>query len=245
MPVAPRVLAVTLARAGSKRVPEKNIRPLCGIPLIEYTISEALKSTLLTDYIVSTDSDLIASVATKAGAKVPFTRPSYLATDRATSVDALQHAVDFMESTESKKYDFIIELMATNPFKLVEDIDSCLEILKDSGADSVIAVHEVGDEHPARVKQIIGGRLRDFGAPESLESRRQDLLPRAYVRSGAIYALARNELMIQNRRYGSNFSLPYILSPEKSLNIDSETDWKLAEVLMRERQSCENSDLLH
>lgn len=237
-----RVLGVTLARAGSKRIPAKNIRPLCGVPLLSYTISQALRADELTDYVVSTDSEEVADVAREAGAEVPFLRPSDLSTDTASSVGALQHAVNFMEKRIGERYGFVVELMATNPFKTFEDIDTCVRNLKRSGADSVIAVHEVGDEHPARVKQIRDGLLIDFGASEPLESRRQDLVPRAYVRSGAIYALTRNELMVANRRYGSDFSLPYILPPEKAVNIDSELDWKLAEVLMHERQASRKVD---
>jgi len=224
---------VTLARGGSQGITGKNIRPLGGRPLIEYTIAEALKSELISRYVVSTDSPQIQSVSIGAGAEAPFLRPPELSTDEATSVSALQHAVNFVEKEEGKKYDYVVEVMATNPFKSAGDIDRCITALIDSGADSVVAVHRVQDNHPARIKRIEDGFLRDFCVPEVLESRRQDLIPHAYVRSGSIYALARDELMVQGRRYGSSNSLPYILEADRVINLDSEIDWLVAEAMMK------------
>lgn len=228
----PAVLGVTLARSGSKGVPGKNVRVLAGKPLIAYTIDEARKSKYLSQYIISTDSRDIQTLVTQLGADAPFLRPSGLATDTATSAAALVHAVEWMERHHGKRFDYVVEIMATNPMKTAEDIDSCLKKLVDSGADSVVAVNELGDGHPARVKKIIGGKLVDFCVPEPLESRRQDLTPKAYIRSGSIYAVRRDELMTHGRRYGSNNSLPYILPPERAINIDSEFDWILAETMI-------------
>ena len=92
----PRILGITLARGGSKRVPSKNIRELAGIPLIGHTIREARKSHVVTDYIISTDDQKIRDVAREFGASVPFLRPKSLSGDSATSVSALQHAVRWM-----------------------------------------------------------------------------------------------------------------------------------------------------
>ena len=91
-------------------------------------------------------------------------------------------------------YDFVVELMCTNPTKTVEDIDSCIDMLVKTNADSVIAVHKLEDHHPLRIKKIIDGRIVDFCLEEPLESRRQDLKPDAYIRSGSIYALKRDHL---------------------------------------------------
>ena len=187
----PKILGITLARGGSKSVPKKNIKPICGKPLIAYTISEALKSKYLTRYIISTDNEEIKEIALKFGAEVPFVRPKKLATDKASSADAIKHAVSFVEKEEGFKYDFIIELMCTNPLKTVKDIDSCISKLVQTGADSVIAVHKLEDHHPIRIKKIINDRIIDFCLPEKLDSRRQDLKPDAYIRSGSIYALKR------------------------------------------------------
>jgi CMP-N,N'-diacetyllegionaminic acid synthase len=226
------VLAVTLARGGSKGIPGKNIKPLNGKPLLAYTVLEALSSRLIDHYVVSTDSEEIASTARALGAQVPFLRPSGLASDTASSADALAHAVEESERLFGKKFDYVIELMVTNPFKTVEDIDSCIELLQSSGADSVVAVKRVEEHHPARLKKIEEGRIVNFCTQEVLESRRQDLKPEAYIRCGAIYALRRDELMLHKRRYGSENSLAYELAFKDSVNIDSEIDWIVAEHLM-------------
>jgi len=231
----PKILGITLARGGSKSIEKKNIKNLCGKPLIAYTISEALKSNLLTRYIVSTDDSEIKDVAEKNGAEVPFLRPADLATDKASSMVALNHAIDFVEKEEGIKYDYVVELMCTNPLKTVKDIDSCIDKLIQTGADSVIAVHKLEDHHPIRIKKIIGDRIIDFCLPEPLDSRRQDLKPDAYIRSGAIYALKRDELMIRNSRYGTKNSRPYILPPERAVNVDTEIDFLVAETLIKER----------
>ena len=97
------ILGITLARGGSKGIKNKNIVKINNKPLIQYTIDEALKSKLLTHYIISTDSKKIKEVSLKIGAKVPFIRPKKLSTDSSSSVAALQHAVNFMENLNCQK----------------------------------------------------------------------------------------------------------------------------------------------
>ena len=105
-------------------------------------------------------------------------------------------------------------------------------MLIESHADSAIAVHEVGDAHPARVKRLEEGLIRDFCVTEPIEARRQDLLPKAYIRSGSVYAVTREELMVHGRRYGSDNSRAYLLPESRALNIDSERDFMLAEAII-------------
>ncbi len=230
-----RILGLTLARGGSKSVLKKNIKPIAGLPLIAYTIREALKSRLLTRYIVSTDDEEIRDVALMHGADVPFLRPAEHSTDTATSVAALQHAVEWAEREERARYDYVIELMCTNPLKTEADIDSVIEKLIVTGADSVIAVHKLDDHHPIRIKKIVDDQIVDFCLPETPETRRQDLKPDAYIRSGSIYGLRRDHLMIDGRRYCAGVSRPYILPPERAVNIDSEIDYLVAERLLSTR----------
>ena len=230
-----RVLAITLARGGSKSVPKKNIREIKGIPLIAYTINEAKKSKFISRYIVSTDNEEIRQVAIKCGVDVPFLRPAEFSSDTASSVIALQHAVNWIENHDQIKYDFVIELMCTNPMKIALDIDACISRLITSKADSVIAVHKLDDHHPARIKKIIDDKIVDFCLPETPEMRRQDLKPDAYIRSGSIYALKRDHLMIEGKRFGSFNSRPYILPPERSINVDTEIDFLIAEQLLNNR----------
>lgn len=228
----PRILGLTLARGGSKSVPMKNIRPIMGIPLIAYTIAEALRSRFITRYLVSTDDERIRQVALEYGAEAPFLRPAELATDTANSVAALQHAVSWVEQEEGVQYDYIIELMCTNPLKTVDDIDAALQKLITTGADSVIAVHKLDDHHPIRIKKIVADKIEDFCLPETPETRRQDLKPDAYIRSGSIYSIRRDHLMVDGRRYGTENSRPHILAPERAVNVDTEIDFLVAEKLL-------------
>jgi len=230
-----KILGVTLARGGSKSIPRKNIKNIAGKPLIGHTVSEALKSRYLTRYIVSTDDEEIQKISINLGAEAPFIRPEVLSSDTASSVAALQHAVNWAEEQEGCAYDYIVELMCTNPLKTVEDIDSAISKILETDADSVIAVHLLEDHHPARIKKIINDKITDFCVEETPESRRQDLKPDAYIRSGSIYVLKRDHLMIDNRRYGSNNSRPYILPAEKAVNVDSEIDFLVAELMLESR----------
>jgi CMP-N-acetylneuraminic acid synthetase len=229
-----RILAITLARGGSKGIIKKNIKPICDLPLISFTISEALKSKYISRYIISTDDVEIQKIAIEHGAEAPFLRPKDLSSDNASSVSALQHAVNWSENDEGLQYDYIVELMCTNPLKNTADIDFSIEKLNQTNADSVIAVHKLEDHHPVRIKKIIGDKIVDF-VKEEPESRRQDLKPEAYIRSGSIYALKRNHLMKDGRRYGSENSRPYILPKERAINIDTEIDFTIAELMIRKK----------
>jgi CMP-N,N'-diacetyllegionaminic acid synthase len=230
----PKVLALTLARGGSKSIPRKNIHPINGVPLIAYTIGEAKLSQFITRYIISTDDEEIADVARRYGAEVPFIRPDHLSSDTASSMDAMQHGVAWAEAEEGIRYDYVVELMCTNPMKTVADIDGAIEKLITTGADSVVAVHKLDDHHPIRIKKIVADKIQDFCLPEKLETRRQDLKPDAYIRSGAIYTMRRDHLMVDGQRCGSDQSRPWILSPEKGVNLDTMMDFRMAEILLAE-----------
>ncbi len=229
-----KVLAITLARGGSKEVKNKNIRKINGKPLIWFTIKEALKSKLIDQYIVSTDNQAIKKISQKYGAEVPFLRPKKFSTDKASSVEALQHAVKYLETKENKKFDIIVELMCTNPLKNFQDIDNVIKKIIKTNSDTVIAVHNIQDHHPRRLKKIIKDKITDF-MEEKPESRRQDLKPLAYVRSGSIYAIQRDFLMKKNRRYGSRNSRPYILPISRVINIDTELDFLTAELIIKKK----------
>ncbi len=230
-----KILGVTLARGGSKGIVNKNIIKLNGLPLIGYTIRESLKSHLIDDYIVSTDSPKISKISKKLGAQVPFLRPYKLSSSTATSASALQHAVKFMEDKNDCKYDFIVETMCTNPLKTYIDIDNCIKKIKKINCNAVIAVNQLFDHHPSRIKKIVNNRLVNFCIKEKKESRRQDLKPKAYIRSGSIYVMTRSYLMKQNRRHGNVGNVPYILPPERAINIDTKIDMLVAEHMIKSK----------
>ena len=228
-----KVLAITLARGGSKGIKKKNLIKIAGQPLIDYTINEANKSIFIDRYIISTDDMEIKNHCLNKNVDVPFLRPAHLASDSASSTDALQHAVNFCEKDDGE-YDIIVELMCTNPFKTSKDIDNTIEMLISNNADSVIGVSKVEEYHPARIKKIIDGKIVDFCVSEET-GRRQDLRPYAFIRNGSIYTLKRSYLMFDNKRFGGDKSYAYLMPHEKSINIDSKYDLIVANSLLLEK----------
>jgi len=228
----PRILGIILARGGSKSVKKKNIRLINGVPLIAYTIAEALRSQWVTRVIVSSDDYEIRQTAVEYGAEAPFIRPAELATDTATALSADQHALAWAEKEEGQNYDYVVELMCTNPMKTSLDIDSALEKLVTTGADSVIGVTKLEDHHPIRIKKIEDDHIVDFCLPEIPETHRQQLKPDAYIRNGAIYSVKR-DLLKNGSRYGTENSRPHIMPAERSVNIDTEMEVLVAEFLLK------------
>ncbi len=217
------VMGITLARGGSKRVPQKNVIDVNGKPLIQYTIDEAKKSEYIDNYIVSTDDEDIKMVCRELE-QTYFDRST--AEDTQKSSDGLLEVLRVMD-----KPDYIVEIMCTNPLKTVEDIDGVIKKLDIMGVDSVCSVVRVWDYHPSRVKFIEGNKMVDV-YPEVLESRRQDLTPPAYIRNGSIYAMTWNHLRMNETRYDKN-TVPYIMPEERTINIDEPIDLELARILLR------------
>lgn len=230
-----KVLGVTLARGGSKGIPKKNIKLLNNKPLIAHTIEAALDSDIFTNYVVSTDSEEIAEIAIAYGAEVPFMRPDELAQDHIWSRDALKHAVLECEEIYGIRYDYVIELPCVAPLRKSIHIRESFEKLVRSECDSVTSFTQVHDKHPVRMKRVHNDKISDFCKefPEGESSRRQDL-ELCYVRNGAIFAMTRDCIVESFSRHG-NDCRPYVMSEMESVNIDTMIDFKLAEILLREK----------
>jgi len=230
-----RVLAVIPARGGSKGVPRKNIRDLCGKPVIAWTIETALVvGEDLYRVIVSTDDPEIAVAAHAFGAEAPFMRPAELATDEAPGLPVIQHAVKFVEEEEGTPVDWVLILQPTAPFRNADDITEALRLAREGGCDSVISVTRVLAEHPILMKKIEDDRLLPYCIEEKEGTRRQDYDPPAYIRNGAIY-LTRRDVLMENDSIWGEVIRPYVMPEERSYDIDSERDFRLVELVMRER----------
>lgn len=221
-----RTIGITLARGGSKGVPRKNIKRLAGHPLIAHTILQAQRSINLDEYVVSTDDTEIACVAEEYGARVVM-RPPHLAADSTPTLPALLHALEEV----NENFDVVADLRCTNPLKTAEDIDGAIDKLIRTNADAVIGVCRVEDYHPARLKRIFRDRLVDIW-PEPESGNRQELKPEVYVRNGSIYAVRTVALEEGVHIKLSDDVRPWIMPPERSINIDNEVDFALAEVLL-------------
>lgn len=226
-----RVLGIIPARGGSKGVPRKNIRLLCGKPLLSYTIDAALRSTRLTRTILSTEDAEIAEVGESLGIDVPFMRPAELAEDTTPTLPVVLHAVTTLEN-KGEYYDAVCLLQPTNPLRRSEDIDASIELLQTSGADSVISVLRVPHEYnPKWVywRNEIGELVLTTGESSPV-SRRQDLPP-AFHRDGSIYVTRRNVLDEYGDLYGAKVQ-GYELDHQLCVNIDTNEDWELAEKIL-------------
>lgn len=235
-----KVLAVILARGGSKGIPKKNIFDICGHPLISYSIEAAKNSKYISTIVVSTDDKNIASIANKYGAHTPFLRSKNLSGDKVPSVDALYDCVKRSEKFFKEKFDFIIELPCVSPLRDNYDVDEALKILINKKYDSVVSYVNTGEKHPTRLKRIKENKVTNFckDYPEAdIGSRRQDFEP-CFIRNGAIYAMTRECIINMKSRNGKN-SFPYIMSSEKSINIDEKFDLDIAKLLI-ENGYCKN-----
>ena len=230
-----KTIAVIPARGWSKGVPRKNIRDLCGKAVIAWTIETALAAgDHLHRVIVSTDDTEIAEAARAAGAEAPFMRPAEMATDEAPTLPLLQHAVGFVEEEEGKPVDWVMVLQPTAPFRNVDDIAESLKLAREGGCDSVASVTRVLTEHPILMKKIENNRLLPYCIEEKEGTRRQDYDPPAYMRNGAIY-LTRRDVLMENNSIWGEVVRPYVMPEERSYDIDSERDFRLVELVMRER----------
>ncbi|MFA5998233.1 MAG: acylneuraminate cytidylyltransferase family protein [Candidatus Paceibacterota bacterium] len=223
-----KILGVITARGGSKGLPGKNIKLLNGKPLIVYTIEAARESRLITDLIVSTDSEEIAGICREHGAEVPFIQPAELATDTSGHLEVMQYATKFMEEQKSTAYDYVVIFQPTSPFRTVDDIDKTIEKIIEHNADSAFSMCAVEpSQHPIKVKKMEGDTVLPYCMEEMIGTHRQDF-PKAYKRSGAVYVTGRDILMKENKLFG-DFIVGHIVPAERSIDIDTEYDWVLAE----------------
>lgn len=226
-----KVLGLIPARGGSKGIPHKNIRHLCGKPLLAYTAEAALGAGRLSRLILSTDDEQIAEVGRHCGLDSPFIRPAELAEDDTPMLSVVQHAIRWMEN-RGECFDAVCLLQPTNPLRRPEDVDACIELLETSDAHAVVTVLPVPSEYnPHWVYfQREDGTLRLSTGEMNPISRRQ-ALPPAFHREGSVYVTRRSVVIDQNSLYGERV-IGYPLQPNRSVNIDTPEDWKRAEALL-------------
>lgn len=220
-------LGIITARGGSKGIPRKNIRELCGKPLIAYTTDAAKQSKYLTRCIVSTEDDEIASIAKELGAEVPCPRPRELAHDTSTTIEVLQHVLLWLEKNEEERYDYVMVLQPTSPLRTAEDIDACIKKIVDTNADSVMSMVQLQDMSLAKLKKIENDRILPLLEEEDSAPTPRHKIGAIYKRNTAIY-LTKKDLIKQGDMFGA-VSRPYVMPPERSIDINDPIDWALAE----------------
>lgn len=221
-----RILGIIPARGGSKGVPGKNIKLLGELPLLAYTAKSALASKQLSKVILSTDSPSIAAVAQHYGIEVPFLRPETLATDTASSIAVVQHAVSYLEN-QGEFFDAVCLLQPTSPFRPKGFIDLAIQKFIHDDVDALVSVLPVPHEfNPHWVfEPNEKGLLQIATGEQEIIKRRQDLPP-AYFRDGALY-ITKTSVIKEGSFYGAKLS--YIENnPAFYVNIDTEADWEKA-----------------
>ncbi len=227
-----KILGIIPARGGSKGVPGKNIKLLGGNPLLSYTSKSAFDAKLLSKIIVSTDCENIANVARQNNIDVPFLRPNELATDFSSSIEVVQHAIEYFEK-QGEFYDAVCLLQPTSPFRAKGFIDLAIQKFINDEADALVSVLPVPHEfNPHWVfEPNVDGYLSLATGETEIIKRRQDL-PKSYFRDGSIY-LTKTSFIKKGTFYGEKLS--FIENESKFyVNIDTMYDWDKAENLLPE-----------
>lgn len=229
------VIGLIPARGGSKGIPGKNIALCAGKPLLNYTAEAALAAEALDRVILSTDDQAIAEVGLAAGVEVPFLRPTDIASDHATSLSVMVHALDWLESN-GEEVDAIVLLQPTSPLRNATHIDSAIEHFRASHAETLVSVVEVPHRfHPQSIMQLEAGRLRPLQKAETMVLRRQDL-PVLYARNGPAILIMTAQQIRTGNLYGEN-TVPFAMTSQDSLDIDTPEDLLLAEVMIQYRKN--------
>lgn len=225
------MIAIIPARSGSKGLPGKNIKLLNGLPMIGYTIREAMKSEMISDIIVSTDNREIADTSEKLGAKVPFLRPEELAGDLSKAIDVYIYTIDRLNNEMGYQIENFTVLQPTSPLRKTKDIDSALKKFHELEADSIISVTEA-THPPVWAKKITpDGILTDY-FPEYASNKNRQEIDTAYMPNGAIFIFDFEKLKLGYKYYFDK-TYPYIMPAERSVDIDTQLDFDFAEFLIK------------
>ena len=223
-----KVLAIIPARGGSKGLPKKNIKELGNKPLIAWSIDAAKQSQLIDRVIVSTDSDEILKIATEYDAEAPFKRPKELASDTATTLDVLTHAINYYKQ-QNQEFDYLVLLQPTSPFRKEGDIDKMIKLAIESNADMVVSVKETSaNPYYVLFEENENGFLKK--SKEANFTRRQDC-PTVYEYNGSIYVIKIDSLLKQNSLVFSK-TIKYEMDEYHSVDIDNQFDFDFAEFLL-------------
>lgn len=223
------MLALIPARGGSKCLPGKNIKELCGKPLIAYTIESASNAKNIDSVIVSTDDTEIEKIAIKYGATSPFKRPRSLATDTSLAIDTYLYTIERLNSEFNYSIKEFCVLLPTSPLRKSEDIDSAIELFKNNNADSVISFTKA--QHPLNWHKYVNHDNKISSVFNEEIKNRQDEKDTFYP-NGAIYVF-NYEFLRKKREYYSSNSYTYIMPRNRSIDIDTIDDFEFAEFLLR------------
>jgi CMP-N-acetylneuraminic acid synthetase len=230
-----KTLALILARGGSKAIPDKNIVPLCGRPLIHYTIDAALNAEGIEEVLLSTDSERIAGVAADAGLVTEYRRPPELAQDDTPSIDAALHAIQWLHDRTGAPPERVVLLQPTSPLRTAADITAALHLYDNDNVQTLISVHEM-HEHPRECIEYTGPGQWQYLRPLSRqECGRQRYTGSYYFMNGAIY-INKTSYLINERTFVDESAGLYVMPRERGFDVDDSEDLAMAEFLMSHKQ---------
>jgi N-acylneuraminate cytidylyltransferase len=233
------IVALIPARSGSKRVPDKNIRPLAGHPLIAYSIAAALQSQIFKAVIVSTDSDHYADIATYYGAKVPFLRPAEIAGDTSPDIEWVAHTLSQLHES-GQDYECFSILRPTSPFRLPETIRRAwTEFRMQKGVDSLRAVEKC-QQHPGKMWVVRGNRMMPLlpmgPAAQPWHSSQYPTLPEVFVQNASL-EIAKTRVIFEENTIAGNVLVPFFTKNYEGFDVNSEYDWQLAEHMVQKGEA--------
>lgn len=228
-----RILGLIPARGGSKGLPGKNVRNLAGRPLIAWTVLAGIESGVLDAVVVSTDDDAIADAAAESGAQV-LRRPAELATDTAAMADVVLHALDTLEAQDGD-FTHVMLLQPTSPLRGPAEVRQAVDRLRETGGRAVVSVCPA--EHSPLLANTLpdDGSMAQFLRPEVSRANRQ-ALAQHYRLNGAVY-LAETGFFREHRTFIAEGTFAYVMEAECSVDIDTQLDFRLAELLMSDREA--------
>jgi N-acylneuraminate cytidylyltransferase/CMP-N,N'-diacetyllegionaminic acid synthase len=230
------LLCTICARGGSKGVANKNIRQMHGRPLIAWTIAQARASGLFDLIAVSSDSKDILRAAGDSGADLLIPRPDELATDQAGKLGAIRHAVTEAEREAGRRFDILVDLDATSPLRVPADIVAAVDLLRERNAPNVITAMPARRSPYFNMVEVgADGMVRLAKAPPGAVLRRQDA-PACYDMNASIYVWRHDDLFEDPAIFKPATAL-YVMPEERSIDIDSELDFKIVEMILSERQA--------
>lgn len=218
------------ARAGSRGIPGKNIRPLCGKPLIAWSIEAAIRSSSVDRVVVSTDCEKIAKISRDYGAETPFLRPEKIAGDTATTESVLLHCISWLEKHEGYVPDYVTLLQATSPIRSTNSVDFAFDLLREKSANSLLSVSEFW-HFLWESKNEPKASYDFYNRP-----RRQDIDSKElkFKENGSIYITERRQLELSSNRLSGKLAL-YQMPEEESFEIDTDLDWLIVEAILKAR----------
>lgn len=229
------ILATICCRGGSKGVPDKNIKVLNGIPLITHTIRQAQSSELIDDLIISTDDERIAEIASEAGAKVPFVRPSEFATDSSSKWPVFIHALEFYEKEMGVTVDYLVDLDVTVPLKTNKDIDGAIRLaIANPKAEVVITGYEPERNPYFNMMEISKDGLAEIVKKSEVPIVRRQDAPQVYSLSPAAFVIRRSALY-SYPHWSKAPCMIYPMPRERAIDIDTALDFELIEFLLNRK----------